>query len=246
MRRGRFLKAVNKSQLPSSCIYPIDLILAILILLYWFFQTGLAFPERICDLSLPTSALTMVVIRLEKWTAIASGQFSVAISLSMSLDIGGRQEPNGESNINKNAVCRTGETRYSDWGESTHGRRSNEAGAGSVRIHPHIQLLYPNSYGRALTFIFSPSFFFNPLPFRSLRLLIFQCRPAHHKLHVVIGDFVKVEPLPYFQVCILNTLYQISSPLIFKLLSYRPLFRVAILMFQREFALRLVARPMSR
>ncbi len=65
------------------------------------------------------------------------------------------------------------------------------------------------------------------------------------KLEVIIGDFVKVEPLPYFEVCISNTPYQISSPLIFKLLSHRPLFRVAILMFQREFALRLVARPGS-
>ena len=74
-------------------------------------------------------------------------------------------------------------------------------------------------------------------------LALFQCRPAHRKLHVVIGDFVKVEPLPYFEVCISNTPYQISSPLVFKLLSHRPLFRVAILMFQREFALRLVARP---
>jgi len=43
-----------------------DLILTILILLYWFFQTGLALPEHICNLSLPTLALTMVVIHLEK------------------------------------------------------------------------------------------------------------------------------------------------------------------------------------
>lgn len=39
------------------------------------------------------------------------------------------------------------------------------------------------------------------------------------------------------------TRMQISSPLVFRLLSHRPLFRCAILMFQREFALRLVARP---
>ncbi|EKM75401.1 hypothetical protein AGABI1DRAFT_46548 [Agaricus bisporus var. burnettii JB137-S8] len=70
-----------------------------------------------------------------------------------------------------------------------------------------------------------------------------QGSPAQRKLDVVIGDFVKVEPLPYFEVCISNTPYQISSPLVFKLLSHRPLFRVAILMFQREFASRLVARP---
>ena len=58
----------------------------------------------------------------------------------------------------------------------------------------------------------------------------------------MIGDFVKAE-LPYFDVCISNTPYQISSPLVFRLLSHRPLCRVAILMFQREFALRLVATP---
>lgn len=51
--------------------------------------------------------------------------------------------------------------------------------------------------------------------------------------------------LPYFDACISNTPYQISSPLVFRLLSHRPLFRVAILMFQREFAMRLVAQPGS-
>ena len=55
---------------------------------------------------------------------------------------------------------------------------------------------------------------------------------------------IKTE-LPYFDVVISNTPYQISSPLVFKLLSHRPLFRCAILMFQREFAMRLVARPGS-
>lgn len=69
-----------------------------------------------------------------------------------------------------------------------------------------------------------------------------QGTPEQRKLEVVIGDFVKVD-IPYFEVCISNTPYQISSPLVFRLLSHRPLFRVAILMFQREFALRLTARP---
>jgi len=69
-----------------------------------------------------------------------------------------------------------------------------------------------------------------------------QGKPEQRKLEIMIGDFVKAE-LPYFDVCISNTPYQISSPLVFRLLSHRPLFRVAILMFQREFALRLVARP---
>lgn len=40
-------------------------------------------------------------------------------------------------------------------------------------------------------------------------------------------------------------LRKISSPLVFKLLAHRPIFRVAVLMFQREFALRLCARPGS-
>lgn len=69
-----------------------------------------------------------------------------------------------------------------------------------------------------------------------------QGKPEQKKLEIMIGDFVKAT-LPYFDVCISNTPYQISSPLIFRLLSHRPLFRTAILMFQREFAMRLVARP---
>ncbi|KAF8346587.1 adenine-N6,N6--dimethyltransferase [Amanita rubescens] len=71
-----------------------------------------------------------------------------------------------------------------------------------------------------------------------------QGTPEQRKLEIIIGDFVKAE-LPYFEACISNTPYQISSPLVFRLLSHRPLFRVAILMFQREFAMRLVARPGS-
>ncbi|EPQ55688.1 rRNA adenine dimethylase [Gloeophyllum trabeum ATCC 11539] len=71
-----------------------------------------------------------------------------------------------------------------------------------------------------------------------------QGKPEQRKLEIMIGDFVKAD-LPYFDVCISNTPYQISSPLVFRLLSHRPLFRVAILMFQREFAMRLVAQPGS-
>ncbi|PVU88451.1 hypothetical protein BB561_005849 [Smittium simulii] len=62
------------------------------------------------------------------------------------------------------------------------------------------------------------------------------------KLEILHGDVMK-QTLPYFDVCISNTPYQISSPLTFKLLLHRPTFRCAVLMFQREFALRLVARP---
>jgi len=63
-----------------------------------------------------------------------------------------------------------------------------------------------------------------------------------HKLQIIHGDFLKVE-LPFFDVCVANVPYQISSPLTFKLLAHRPLFRCAVLMFQREFAMRLVAKP---
>jgi 18S rRNA (adenine1779-N6/adenine1780-N6)-dimethyltransferase len=69
-----------------------------------------------------------------------------------------------------------------------------------------------------------------------------QGTPAARKLEVVVGDVLKSD-LPYFSVCVANLPYQISSPFVFKLLLHRPFFRCAILMFQREFAQRLVARP---
>lgn len=62
------------------------------------------------------------------------------------------------------------------------------------------------------------------------------------RLQILIGDVLKSE-LPFFDLCIANVPYQISSPLIFKLLVHRPVFRCAVLMFQREFAQRLVAKP---
>lgn len=58
----------------------------------------------------------------------------------------------------------------------------------------------------------------------------------------MIGDALKTD-LPFFDVCVANVPYQISSPLVFKLLLHRPFFRCAVLMFQREFAQRLVAKP---
>ncbi|KAI3608017.1 rrna (adenine--)-dimethyltransferase [Moniliophthora roreri] len=71
-----------------------------------------------------------------------------------------------------------------------------------------------------------------------------QGKSEQRRLEIMVGDFVKAD-LPYFDVCISNTPYQISSPLIFRLLSHRPLPRVCILMFQREFALRLIAKAGS-
>jgi phospholipid N-methyltransferase len=55
-----------------------------------------------------------------------------------------------------------------------------------------------------------------------------------HKLQLIHGDFLKV-PLPFFDVCVANVPYNISSPIVFKLLQHRPLFRCAVLMFQAEF-----------
>lgn len=62
------------------------------------------------------------------------------------------------------------------------------------------------------------------------------------KLQVMVGDVLKSD-LPFFDICVANLPYQISSPFVFKLLLHRPFFRCAVLMFQREFALRLVAKP---
>jgi len=63
-----------------------------------------------------------------------------------------------------------------------------------------------------------------------------------NRLQIICGDVIKID-LPYFDCCVANIPYQISSPLIFKLLGHRPLFRSCVLMVQREFALRLVAKP---
>ncbi|XP_037039760.1 probable dimethyladenosine transferase [Bradysia coprophila] len=69
-----------------------------------------------------------------------------------------------------------------------------------------------------------------------------QGTPLQSKLQILVGDALKTE-LPFFDICIANVPYQISSPLVFKLLLHRPFFRCAVLMFQREFAQRLVAKP---
>lgn len=63
-----------------------------------------------------------------------------------------------------------------------------------------------------------------------------------NRLTILLGDVIKTE-LPHFDVCISNTPYQISSPLVFKLLSLSNPPRCCILMFQREFAMRLFAKP---
>ncbi len=69
-----------------------------------------------------------------------------------------------------------------------------------------------------------------------------QGTPYASHLQIIHGDVMKVD-LPYFDVCVANIPYQISSPLTFKLLAHRPAFRAAIIMYQHEFAMRLVAKP---
>jgi len=67
---------------------------------------------------------------------------------------------------------------------------------------------------------------------------------AATKFELIHGDFLQQE-LPYFDVCCANVPYQISSPIVFKLLAHKPTPRCAVLMFQKEFAQRLTARPGS-
>jgi 18S rRNA (adenine1779-N6/adenine1780-N6)-dimethyltransferase len=83
---------------------------------------------------------------------------------------------------------------------------------------------------------------FDPRMVLELRRRVQNDPVQNSKLEIIQGDFLKVD-LPYFDVCVANVPYQISSPLIFKLLAHRPMFRSATLMFQREFAMRLVAPP---
>ena len=49
------------------------------------------------------------------------------------------------------------------------------------------------------------------------------------KLTLIHSDVLKLE-LPFFNLCVANIPYQISSPLVFKLLSHPSRFRCAILM----------------
>lgn len=72
----------------------------------------------------------------------------------------------------------------------------------------------------------------------------FQGTPQQARLTILLGDVIKTN-LPPFTVCISNTPYQISSPLVFKLLALPRPPRTCVLTFQREFALRLTAPPGS-
>lgn len=66
---------------------------------------------------------------------------------------------------------------------------------------------------------------------------------ASGRLTLIQGDAVKV-PLPSFELVIANLPYSISSPVTFRLLDIG--FESAILMYQKEFADRMLAPPGSR
>lgn len=69
-----------------------------------------------------------------------------------------------------------------------------------------------------------------------------QDSPEERKLKIIQGDAIQTK-WPFFDLCVANIPYQISSAIVFKLLAHRPMFRCAVLMVQEEFALRLSARP---
>ncbi|CCW61767.1 unnamed protein product [Phytomonas sp. EM1] len=71
----------------------------------------------------------------------------------------------------------------------------------------------------------------------------FHGTPLAAKLQIIRGNCLE-QDFPYFDKCVANVPYAISSALIFKLLK-NPTFKCAVLMFQREFALRVCAQPGS-
>ncbi|MEM4525686.1 MAG: 16S rRNA (adenine(1518)-N(6)/adenine(1519)-N(6))-dimethyltransferase RsmA [Methanothermobacter sp.] len=62
----------------------------------------------------------------------------------------------------------------------------------------------------------------------------------HKNVDLIIGDALKID-FPYFNKIVSNLPYKISSPITFKLLEYD--FDFGILMYQREFAERMIAKP---
>ncbi len=65
-------------------------------------------------------------------------------------------------------------------------------------------------------------------------------------VEIILGDALKIDfhELPKVDKIVSNIPYQISSPLTFKLLNYN--FKLAVLMYQKEFAERMVAIPKTK
>lgn len=70
----------------------------------------------------------------------------------------------------------------------------------------------------------------------------FKNSPLSHRLKVIQGNILNCD-LPFFDICVANLPFDNCYPITFKLLSHRPLFRSAIILIPREFALRLNAKP---
>ncbi|XP_014226976.1 probable dimethyladenosine transferase [Trichogramma pretiosum] len=66
--------------------------------------------------------------------------------------------------------------------------------------------------------------------------------PMEEKLQLLNCNVVQSD-LPFFDLCIGNVPFQIDYKMLVKLLLHRPLFRCAILLFHKEFADKLVAKP---
>lgn len=67
--------------------------------------------------------------------------------------------------------------------------------------------------------------------------------PHRSKLEILVGDAIKARAWPKFDLCVANLPYQISSPFIQRLIQSGRGFRAAVVMVQKEFADRLVAKP---
>ncbi|KAK4473028.1 hypothetical protein MN116_004222 [Schistosoma mekongi] len=70
-----------------------------------------------------------------------------------------------------------------------------------------------------------------------------QTSPHRGKLEILVGDAVKATSWPKFDLCVANLPYKISSPFIQRLIQAGRSFRAAVVMFQKEFADRLTAKP---
>jgi len=64
--------------------------------------------------------------------------------------------------------------------------------------------------------------------------------PERGNIEVRVEDFLKSEP-PEFNKIVSNLPYSISSPVTFRLLDFE--FERAVLMYQKEFAMRMIAKP---
>jgi len=63
------------------------------------------------------------------------------------------------------------------------------------------------------------------------------------KLNIIVGDVIREKNWPKFDLIVANLPYQISSPFIKRLISIGKCYRCAIVMVQKEFADRLLAKP---